>query len=82
MLKIIYVQNYNGKKVGYVEVVNCNVAHGLREKGVIELFNAFESKQIVEPVMDKQMKPSQKTRGEIRRERRQLEKEGQEYNIK
>lgn len=71
MLKITYTQNYKGKRKGSTEMVSRNMAHGLIEKGVAQLYNVFNTRQMKKPTQDKQMKPKEeKTRGEIRAERR------------
>jgi cytochrome c553 len=85
MLKIVYTQNYKGKRRGDTDLVSRNIAHGLIDKGIAKLFNVFNTREIKKPTQDKQMKPKkEKTRGELRAERRAKKeaKAKQEYKTK
>ena len=53
---IIYIKNYNGRKIGRMEYVSRNVAHGLVEKGVAETYTLEKGKMFKSP-RDKMMRP-------------------------
>jgi len=61
MQKIIYTKSYKGKEKGNIVLVSNNVAHGLIELGVAEIYSIYLEKTLVE---------SKKTRAERRAERR------------
>jgi len=58
MQKIKYIKNYLGKKIGEIEVVSNNIAHGLIERGVAVLYSA---KKIITGYADKMMRPETST---------------------
>jgi len=63
MQKIIYLKDYQNHKKGEVEIVSNNVAHGLIEQGVANLFG-YQAEALFKPPVDKMMRTTRrKTKG-------------------
>lgn len=54
MQRIIYIQNFNNKKIGEIDLVSNNIAHGLIENGIAEMYSVVNS---VLGYEDKMMRP-------------------------
>ena len=78
MQKIKYIVNYQGHKIGDVEIVSNNTAHGLIEKGVAILYHidigGEKSKVLEEPPVDKMMKPETKAERKARQRRERADR--------
>jgi len=61
MQKIIYTKSYKGKEKGDIGIVSNNVAHGLIELGVVELYSIYSARVVSE---------AKKTRAERKAEKR------------
>ena len=65
MQRIIYIKNYENKKIGDLDFLSNNIAHGLIENGIAELYSESNS---VLGYEDKMMRPEipSKTRNRYR----------------
>ena len=62
MKTIIFIKDYKDRKKGEIETMGNNVAHGLLELGVAQIYiehiEKLLKKEIRKPPVDKMMKPS------------------------
>ena len=74
MQTIIYVKNYQKHKIGDIEIVTNNIAHGLIEMGVARIYSREIKKEIKEkikafrkPPADKMMRPKKKPKARVKK---------------
>jgi len=57
MQRIIYTQDYKGKKIGNIDVVSNNIAHGLFELGVAEIYSRQAEKALKRALRKEMQRP-------------------------
>lgn len=78
MQRIIYIKNHKGHKIGDVEIVSNNIAHGLIDSNIAQIYHSrivdIMKKVLMRPPADKMMRPETRLERKTRQREERIAK--------